>query len=259
MATNGAMNEQDVIRQMASQLKLAGVRAGGAILVHSSLKSLGQVPGGPESVVRGLLEAVGVEGTVLMPALSYASVGAFRPYFDVRHSPSCVGTIPEHFRRRAGTLRSVCPTHSVSGVGPRAEELLGGQQADVTPCGEHSPFRKLMHSGGQVVMLGCGLRPNTSMHSIEEIVGPPYLFKPEPIHYQVILADGREITMPLKAHDFVNTTQRYDRLEEVLGPGELRRGKVLAAEVWVIEAAAMLDKAVAALRKNPLFFVDRKV
>ena len=39
-------------------------------------------------------------------------------------------------------------------------------------------------------MLGCGLRPNTSMHAIEELVEPPYLFGP-PLSYQLVLDDGR--------------------------------------------------------------------
>ena len=39
-------------------------------------------------------------------------------------------------------------------------------------------------------MLGCGLQPNTSMHAIEEMVKPPYLFGP-PLTYHLVLADGK--------------------------------------------------------------------
>ena len=38
-------------------------------------------------------------------------------------------------------------------------------------------------------MLGCGLAPNTSMHAIEELVAPPYLFG-EPLVYTMVLEDG---------------------------------------------------------------------
>jgi len=81
--------------------------------VHTSLRSLGKVPGGAETVVRGLLYALGENGTLLTPALSYASVGVNNPVFDVLHTPSCVGALPEYFRTRPGTIRSVHPTHSV--------------------------------------------------------------------------------------------------------------------------------------------------
>jgi aminoglycoside 3-N-acetyltransferase len=54
--------------------------------------------------------------------------------------------------------------------------MLGGQFHDVTPCGENSPYFKLREKAGQILFLGCGLKPNTSMHAVEELVEPPYLY-----------------------------------------------------------------------------------
>lgn len=68
------------------------------------------------------------------------------------------------------------PTHSAAGLGPAAEDLLAGHITDRTPAGPNSPFRRLRDSGGLILMLGCGLRPNTSMHGVEEIAEAPYLF-----------------------------------------------------------------------------------
>ncbi len=64
---------------MVPDLLALGVRPGGVLLVHSSLRSLGPLPGGAESVIRALLAVLGPDGTLLMPALSYASVGATGP------------------------------------------------------------------------------------------------------------------------------------------------------------------------------------
>jgi aminoglycoside 3-N-acetyltransferase len=121
--------------RIASDLAAAGLARGGTVLVHSSLSSLGRVEGGAETVTGGLLDALGPDGTLLMPALSYAAVTAACPRFDLRSTPSNIGLIPETFRRMPGVLRSLHPTHSVCGVGPRAEALLGAQQGDRTPCG----------------------------------------------------------------------------------------------------------------------------
>src|SRR5512146_608863 len=110
--------------ELTPDLLKLGIRAAGVLMVHSSLKSLGRVVGGPEAVIRGLMEALGKAGTLLMPALTYERVTADQPVFDVRRTPGNVGLIPETFRRRAGTRRSVHPTHSVCGVGPLAETLL---------------------------------------------------------------------------------------------------------------------------------------
>jgi aminoglycoside 3-N-acetyltransferase len=245
----------EVRARIARELRGVGLRPGGAVLVHSSLRSLGPVAGGAETVIEGLLEALGPEGTLLLPALSYETVGEANPFFDVAATPSCVGAIPEHFRTRPGTLRSVCPTHSVCGVGPSAGWLLGGHHEDGTPCGPNSPFRRLRECGGQVLMLGCGLRPNTSMHAVEETVEPPYLFAGS-VEYRVRHADGSEAVVLLRRHGFRGYAQRYDRLADVLPPGALRVGRVLEAAVHVIECDAMWLAGEAALRRDPLHFVE---
>ena len=234
-----------------------GVRPGGVLLVHASLRSLGPLPGGAESVIRGLLAALGPRGTLLMPALSYASVRSNQPLFDARQTPSCVGALPEAFRTRPGTQRSIHPTHSVCGAGRLAEELLGEHERDVTPVGPHSPFARLPGVQGQILFLGCGLRPNTSMHGVEERVEPPYLYG-EPLDYQIIRADGSQGMMRVRRHNFQGWTQRYDRLQNVLAEPDLRRGPILQAECYLVETAAMWPAALQALRADPLYFVEPK-
>ncbi len=241
---------------ITDDLLACGLRRGGIALVHSSLSSLGYVPGGPETVIKGLLGALGTEGTLLLPALSYEHVGPMQRVFDVQRTPSNVGAIPEYFRTRKGTQRSVCPTHSVCGLGAQAAALLGEHHLDDTPCGARSPFRKLRDAGGQVVFLGCGLRPNTSMHGVEELARPPYLFS-EMVTYRIIWPDGRETEQRCRAHDFRGWRQRYDRLEALLEKGsEMRIGQVLQARVYILEARAMWERALAALEKDKLCLVE---
>jgi aminoglycoside 3-N-acetyltransferase len=249
-------DSREFTADLAAALRAAGVREGGRLLVHSSLRSLGRVPGGAETVVQGLLASLGEDGTLLMPSLTYERVRSDNPTFSVLGTPSNVGLIPEYFRLRAGTLRSVHPTHSVCAVGPRADAFLRDHLADSTPVGPHSPFRKLAKHGGQILMLGCGLRPNTSMHGVEELVEPPYLYA-DPLTYHLILEDGAAIDKVYRRHGFRGWTQRYDRVAAVLLEPHLREARVLAATVYVIEAAALWEEAEAALRRNPLFFVDR--
>jgi aminoglycoside 3-N-acetyltransferase len=241
--------------RLAADLRALGVRGGGVLLVHSSLRSLGPLPGGAETVVLGLLDALGEAGVLLMPALSYETVGAHSPVFDVRRTPSCVGALPEYFRTRPGSLRSVHPTHSVSGVGPRAPALLGDHLHDMTPVGPGSPLCKVRDADGQILFLGCGLRPNTSMHGVEELVEPPYLYAGF-VDYRVTLADGSESVMRVRSHDFAGWTQRYDRLEPLMEGRGLRAGPVLQATAHLIEAAPMWEIALSALRRDPLCFVD---
>lgn len=249
--------EDETVQRLSAALLQLGVRPGGVLLVHSSLSALGAVPGGAEGVILGLLEALGPQGTLLMPALSYALVTADNPFFDLRHTPSNVGIIPETFRTRPGTQRSLHPTHSVCACGPLAAELLAGHGEDRTPCGPFSPFHLLPEYQGQLLMLGCGLRPNTSLHAIEELIEPPYLFA-APREYHLIDAGGNPSDPTYIPHNFRGWQQRYDRVEQVLSAPALRRGPVLAGEAFLIEASELWRAALGVLRENPLYFVERE-
>jgi aminoglycoside 3-N-acetyltransferase len=250
-------NDTSCRESIAADLKRLGVKEGVLLLVHSSLSSLGFVPGGPETVIQGLLEAVGPEGTLLMPALSYEHVVSADPVFDVRNTPSNVGAIAECFRSRPGTIRSLHPTHSVTATGLKAEEILSEHIQDETPCGKHSPFHKLRYLDGRILMLGCGLEPNTSMHGVEEEIEPDYLYD-EPLEYRLILDSVRTIKKVYRPHDFKGWKQRYDRLDSLLEEPALSWGSVLEARAALIDSARMWEVAIEALRSDSHFFVERE-
>lgn len=248
------MDDTTTAGLIRDELLALGVRPGGVLLVHSSMKSLGLAPGGPDTVIDALLAALGTEGTLMMPALTYERVTPQNPLFDVRNTPGNVGIIPETFRCRQGVLRSLHPTHSICAYGPHAEDLTRDHGLDSTPCGEHSPLRLLPEVNGQILMLGCGLQPNTSMHAVEELVEPPYLFDP-PMDYRLILADGRKSIRRYRPHNFRGWEQRYERLADVMRSG-LRWGRILQADCHLIEASDMWQAVEMKLRENPLFFVE---
>jgi aminoglycoside 3-N-acetyltransferase len=167
-----------------------------------------------------------------------------------------VGIITETFRLRPGTLRSLHPTHSVCAAGPQAAELTAAHAGDTTPCGPHSPFRAVVEHGGQILFLGCGLEADTTMHAVEEIVVPPYLYDP-PIEYTLILADGSELRKTYTPHNFRGWRQRYDRVARILRPPGMVHATVAGAATVLLEASALWEAALAVLRKEPLFFVER--
>ncbi|HUM68943.1 MAG TPA: AAC(3) family N-acetyltransferase [Chloroflexota bacterium] len=247
--------KEELLEQLQYDLLELGVRPGGVLLVHSSLRALGHVPGGAETIIQGLRTAVGDDGTLLMPALTYETVTSNAPVFDVRQTPANVGIIPETFRQQPDVQRSVHPTHSVCGVGPLAAALLLPHMEDETLCGVHSPFHTLPAHNGQILMLGCGLRPNTSMHALEELVMPPYLFG-SPIDYQLVLADGTMLEKRYVSHNFRGWVQRYDRVTDCLAAPGLRQGQVLAAEAFLLEATMLWTAVLPVLSRDPLYFVD---
>jgi len=248
------LTQEKTIAAIATDFKKLGIEFGDTLLVHSSFKALGPVPGGIETLVKALIHMLGPTGTLLTPALSY-----MQEPNDIHHAvdtPSCVGAIPEYVRLREGTQRSLHPTHSVCGIGHSVDALLAEHSLDSTPCGPHSPFRKLLEGGGKIAMLGCGLRPSTIMHCIEEFAIPPYLFGEERLYY-ITDAVGKTFEKTYRTHGFDGWAQRYDRVADLPDTSFMRRGQVLKAETCVLDAPGLKTAVLAKLREDPLFFVER--
>ncbi len=113
---------------LVADLRALGLAEGDLIMVHSSLRGLGFVEGGADTVVDALMEVVGSGGTLVFPAFTLAGTmkgtldrGDY--VFDPKRSPSSVGAISNAFLARSAVLRSVHPTHSVAAWGRLAEEL----------------------------------------------------------------------------------------------------------------------------------------
>lgn len=242
-----------VNERLKSDLQSLGIKKTDTLLMHSSLSSLGYVEGGADTVIDTLLSLLS-EGTLLMPTLSYVSVTPEQSEFSSRETKSCVGCIGETFRKREGVIRSLHPTHSVAGTGRLARELLLKHKESDTPVGEFSPFALLPKVKGKILMLGCGLRPNTSMHGVEEKSVPPYLFAKESVAYTLIDEKGEKTEKTYRVHGFNGVIQRYDRLSELM---VIPSGKVLSATAYLIDAEEMWETAHEKLLKDPLFFVDK--
>jgi aminoglycoside 3-N-acetyltransferase len=249
------MDQDNCAGKIAACLGDLGILPGDTVLVHSSFKSLGPVPGGIETVIQGFLRAIGTEGTLLMPALSYT----LRPpeVFHPRLTRSIVGAIPEYFRMREGTFRSIHPTHSVCAVGRRTHELLDDHGLDCTPCGPHSPFRKIAETNGKIVLLGCGLKPNTTMHALEEYVEPPYLYGENQV-FTITDHQGNTYQKEYKTHGYNlhRYSQRFHRIMDLESRFFLREGKVLQATAFVLDAPGLKNAVLGKLKENLYFFVD---
>lgn len=241
-------------QRIANDAALLGINKGDTVLVHSSLRSLGGAS--PEEVINGLLLALGEDGTLVFPALSYMHCNPSKPTFDYYKTPSNVGALPEFFRTSVeGVVRSLCPTHSCCAVGKNADYIVSGHILDNTPCGENSPFRRLMQLGGKILFIGCGMRPNTSMHAVEELSCPDYLFGDD-ASYTITDRDGVEHKTVCRAHGFKGVIQCYERLADLLSDDELRIGKIMSADCHLVSAPAMWSKADAKYREDPHYFID---
>ncbi len=238
---------------LVTQLRALGLQRGDVVMVHASFKALGIKD--PELLLRALLETLGESGLLLMPALSYEQQPP--DVHDTHSTPTCVGFLSEYFRQRPGTVRSLHPTHSVCGVGAQAPAWLSDHLEDHTPCGPHSSFHKILHTPGKILMLGCGLEPNTAMHALEEHAPPPYLFA-APRVYTITDANRQTFAKEYIPHNFQGVTQRYERIADLLTDSAISRGLVGNAPSFLIRGEALLGAPLARLRAEPFYFVDRQ-
>ncbi|MFF4753860.1 aminoglycoside N(3)-acetyltransferase [Streptomyces sp. NPDC002514] len=176
---------------VSDRLRALGVEPGEILLTHSSLSSLGWVCGGPVAVVQGLLDALGPDGTLVVPTQSgdlsdpavwrdppapeewWETIRATMPPYDPRTTPSrMVGVIPETVRTWPGALRSAHPQTSFAALGPHAAEITAGHATDCR-LGGASPLARLERLGARVLLLGVGYDSCTAFHLAEyRIPGP---------------------------------------------------------------------------------------
>ncbi len=240
--------------KISEDAKALGIEKGDTLLVHSSLRSLGGATA--KEVIDGLLYALGEEGTLVFPTLSYMNCNPSKPFFDYHETQSNVGYLPEYFRTQVkGVVRSICPTHSCAAIGKNAEYITSGHKEDTTPCGKNSPFYRLKELGGKILFLGCGMNCNTSMHAVEELSEPDYLFG-EDFEYEITDKDGNKYKTACRAHGFKGVIQCYYRLADLLDVGELSVGNILKAECHLVKAVPMWEKADKKYREQPHYFID---
>ncbi len=240
---------------LVTDLRALGVVAGDSVLVHASYSSLGPLNGAAQTVITALERVLGEHGTLCMPSLSYAHIDWNDPVFNVHSSKGCVGYLSEYFRQQDAVLRSMHLSHSVLARGKNAAVITGSHHLDNTPCGPHSPFVKLRDCGGKILMIGCGLGPNTFMHAVEESLALPYLFVDGIFRYTCINAAGERLeNMRSKRHALFE--QYYERVAAHLAEPALRCGMLAQAQAHLLDCRVLWDTARACLQKNPLYFTQ---
>jgi aminoglycoside 3-N-acetyltransferase len=201
---------------LASEFKSAGIYAGMTLLVHSSLKSMGWVCGGPVAVIQAIMDVLTPEGTLVMPTHSgdlsdpenwvnppvpeswQPIIRENMPAFDPAYTPlRGMGRIPEVFRTMPGVRRSNHPALSFAAWGKYAGFVTDNHSLE-HPLGEKSPLARVYDLDGKVLLLGVGHGNNTSFHLAEERAPGAK----EVTEYAPILIDGRRVWKEYRSIDY---------------------------------------------------------
>jgi aminoglycoside 3-N-acetyltransferase len=248
--------------RIAADLKQLGIAEGDVLFLHSSLKSLGFVEGGPSTVIDALLDAIGPRGTLLLPAYwipggTLLATCELPDYvFDVRNHGTHMGALPAAFLQRQGVRRSVHPTHSCAAVGPAAEYLTEAHHRAPSVFGEGSPWQRFSTlPEGKVLGLGISMGPVTIYHRVEDEMGRDF---PVPVWlertYELpsIDHDGRRWAVPVRPFVPEIVQRRIDQkgrddlrewfARDFSAAGIKVNGRVAQADAWFVRGQDFMER-----------------
>jgi aminoglycoside 3-N-acetyltransferase len=271
--TSGRRTEADVIaatatpatrRTISRDLGRLGVEPGDVVIVHSALSAMGFVVGGPQAVVLALLDAVGPNGTIVVPTQTGVSdpstwqhppvpeewwqiIRDEMPPYDPALTPTRgMGQIVECFRHHPDTVRSAHPRLSFAANGLDAERIVG--EHPLTPgLGETSPLATLYELDAKVLLVGVTDANNTSLHLAEHRAEWP---GKRTGHERVpMLVDGvtRWVDyedLVLDEDDFADIGSAFERT------GAANRGTIGTAPSRLCPQRAIVDFAVAWMNRH---------
>ena len=136
---------------LVAQIRAMGIGPEDTVLVHSSLRSVGPVENGADGIIDAFKEVL-TDGLLLVPTHTWWDVTRKQPYYDVRSSVPNIGTLPRVAAFRPDGVRSLHPTHSVTGFGKKAAEFLAGEEKFGTKYSE-----ELMDEKGRIRLDQAGL------------------------------------------------------------------------------------------------------
>jgi aminoglycoside 3-N-acetyltransferase len=228
----------------------------GTLLVHSSMKSIGEVEGGAETVLEVLIDYM-KEGLLVLPTHTWHTINAENPRFYLNTSVSCVGLLTELFRKRKGVVRAKHPTHSVAALGKDAEDFIKGYEFCETPCGRNSPWGKLLDRGADIMLLGVDLRKNTFMHGVEEWADIPGRLSKDYEKLYVVSEESSEIVVHSRRHIGENWSEYFWKVDQIFERHQvMSKGKFGDAVVRLCKSEPMNQLLLKMLYINPNLFSD---
>lgn len=250
---------------LAADLTRLGVRRGDVLMVHSALGSLGWVPGGAVALIDALTEAVGPEGTLVMPAHCgensepanwiappvpsdwWPAIRENVPPYRPESTPtSRIGTVPELFRTQPGVRRSAHPSCSFAARGPRAAEIVAEHRLE-DALGSSSPGSRLVEMGARILQIGTDYDTCTLMHLGESQAACRMHIR----QGAAMIVDGERRWMPY--------CDEHGNSDEFFGPGKLMESRAPVLTGKVGEAGCRLFSAADAVAAARDWFLENRM
>lgn len=222
-----------------------GVKPGGVLLVHTSFSKIKPIEGGPLGLISALRSALGADGTLVMPSMSYDDDHPF----DKAKSPCPeMGIVADTFWRLPGVLRSD-NNHAFAAVGRLAEKIVAPHPMDV-PHGLASPVGRVYEMDGQVLLLGVDHGSNTTIHLCENLAGVRY----RRAKYITVLKDGQPTRFDYREID--HCCQNFALVDGWLDEKQNQRhGRIGNGETRLMRSRDIVNVVTSHLKQDETIFL----
>lgn len=247
--------------QLRDDLRTIGLEEGDSVLVHTSLRAIGEIEGGAETLVRAFQGVLGPTGTLMVPTFTFdhgdpagwnsppetpeelEQARAAVPLFDVQTTPphrKWIGVFPDIVRQQPGAFRSHHPIVSFAAIGANAE-FLTREAPFHYPLGSDSPLARLHALDGKVLLLGTRQTCNSSLHLAEVWADVPY------IHRSTTVKTGPEAWTVMRGSP--ECSEGFQKIEPLLRQSRLlKTGYVGNASSQLMRQRQVLSMAIAMLQ-----------
>lgn len=244
---------------LIEQLRDMGLKKDDRLMLHSSMKAIGDVDGGADTVIDALLEYLS-EGMLMAPTHTWKQMSEQYNIFDPKTEASCVGIITNLLMKRDGAYRSKHPTHSIVAIGNGAEDYVLGEERFNTPCDPKGCFGRLRDIGAKILLAGVTHAKNTYIHSIEESFDIRERLTEKPVKFYVKLEAGEQREVLIHRHYNETTahiSESFDKLKEYYyETGAAKKVMFGNAESILCDAAKLYDVTGRILREKPDYFIE---
>jgi aminoglycoside 3-N-acetyltransferase len=177
------------IEELANDFRKLGIRAGDTVMLHASVRAVGDVVGGPDSIHLALKSALTAEGTLMMYASCpryYDEVGrgnlTMEQEREIREKLPVFDPLTARSDRDNGTLVEFLRTYPGSRVnqhvarfvfwGQKTEHLMACQPWNYA-FGQDSALERFLMLDGKIVLLGSDHDAVTFLHYVEHVADFP--------------------------------------------------------------------------------------
>ena len=249
------MNEAITKKRLVRYLKNLGIESGDALNLKISLKSIGHVEGGANTVIQALLDVVGEKGTLVAESFissHHISELKKKTILSEATTPSYAGAIANAMIKFPGSFRSKHPIHRFSAVGYRAEELMNNHTPESYA---YDVLKVLSETGGKNLKIGAdGIVIGVgTTHVAIGMLDLKQVIPNEGIHYK---ADDGQIKLFIRDwaggcdKGFSNFVDLYKEKN-----GFINVDQVGNAETTLSDMRTTLDIELETLGRNPSYFL----